>query len=715
MADKKQPLAALLKKAADKKSGPPSRSSLQDSGHDQLSYQHLAVEKQTLQYNQPTAQQFVRDAETRLMIEAVNKKLSLLYKEIESVETKEAEDEKELDQIEEEIKSETDRAKKTQKSLSDATKSVDRLTPYVVNITENIQNIADKMGAYVTTLKETREALQDEREATAPKEAAAPEKMSLGEFFGSMKNIENRGGILGVLGMGLMKGAGKSLMKNVGKPVAAAAGSAAKNSASAIMKLMKNPKVLMLAAVAAIGVGVYKYFTDDKFKESVVSFFSKAMDMGKEYILEPIMNMFGAMKEGMFNLVASIFETYASISIPVPEFLQKLGLPASIEPYGFLKGAAQDLRQAAKDSKSERDEMNSARAAKNATAAAAESGGASATRTSASGGAAPSAGGGGAPQATPAAGGGGASIGGGYMAVAAKFIADHEGFPKGGKAFWDPPGQNQLVSVGFGHQIQPHEYQQGFIQAGNEQIPIKGERGIDTVLTKEQATALLAMDMPKYEKRAAAPLGEAWSKLSDNQKAALISYAYNTGSTASLVKQGLKDAIMSGDMKTAASIIADKGVRTAGGKVLGGLVKRRAEEAALFASTAVNPTTNPTIAGAGREDDPIPGPAATPAGKAAAASDASLAKPVSGGGQSSGQAAGSSPTTGESIAAASTAVNDLKLKCDDKDTTVVDASKNNQTQASAIMSASSIPSPVANRGTIDRFNFFDPPGMMKLA
>ena len=209
-------------------------------------------------------------------------------------------------------------------------------------------------------------------------------------------------------------------------------------------------------------------------------------------------------------------------------------------------------------------------------------GGAGAEQTSASGIAASAAGG-----------------GGGLSSVASKFIAAHEGLPKGGKAMWDPPGQNHLVSVGYGHQIQESEYKQGFIQAGGEQIPIRGERGIDTQMTKEQAATLLAQDLPKYEKRASAPLGDAWNKLNDNQKAALISYAYNTGSTASLVKNGLKDAILAGDMATAEQIIRDKGIRTAGGQVLGALVRRRADEAALFAMATGGKAGSTSTASAG--------------------------------------------------------------------------------------------------------------------
>lgn len=173
---------------------------------------------------------------------------------------------------------------------------------------------------------------------------------------------------------------------------------------------------------------------------------------------------------------------------------------------------------------------------------------------------------------------------GGTSKISASIISKEEGLPKNGKAYWDPPNQKNLVSVGYGHQIKPDEYKQGYIQAGSEQVPIKGEKGIDTVLTPDQAKKVLEQDIPQYEQRAAKPLGDAWNKLDDVQKAALVSYAYNTGSTNSLVKVGLKDAILSGDMNEAAKIIREKGVRTAGGVENKVLVARRNSEAAIFAS-----------------------------------------------------------------------------------------------------------------------------------
>ena len=147
------------------------------------------------------------------------------------------------------------------------------------------------------------------------------------------------------------------------------------------------------------------------------------------------------------------------------------------------------------------------------------------------------------------------------------------------KAYVDSTG----VSIGYGHQIKAEEYKQGYIQIGGDKIPIKGDRGLDTTITQEQANKLLDIDLPKYEERAAKPLGEAWNKLNDNQKKALISYAYNVGSTQNLVNAGLATAINEGDMKSAADIMREYGIKTSGGgKPDEKVATRREEEAKLF-------------------------------------------------------------------------------------------------------------------------------------
>lgn len=174
-------------------------------------------------------------------------------------------------------------------------------------------------------------------------------------------------------------------------------------------------------------------------------------------------------------------------------------------------------------------------------------------------------------------------VGGGLAKTASAVISKEEGLPRGGKAYWDPPNQRKLVSIGYGHQIKPEEYKQGFIQAGDESVPIRGDQGIDTVMTPAQSQKLLELDIPKYVNRAGKPLGDSWQKLDDVQKASLTSYAYNVGSTESLAKAGIKEPINQGDTQGAAQIIRDRGIRTAGGTVNAVLVKRRAKEAAIFA------------------------------------------------------------------------------------------------------------------------------------
>jgi GH24 family phage-related lysozyme (muramidase) len=190
----------------------------------------------------------------------------------------------------------------------------------------------------------------------------------------------------------------------------------------------------------------------------------------------------------------------------------------------------------------------------------------------------------------------------------AEYLAAKEGFSS--IAYLDPPGNTKnQYSIGHGHLIQPQEIAQGYILlADGKKLPVSGIGGKDTKITKEQAKLLLQSDLPKYEKLAADPLGpEAWAKLNDDQKTALISYAYNTGSTASLVRAGLKDAILKGDMEKAAEIISSKGIKTALGKFHSGLEARRFSESALFAGGQFNNTPgaeSPTMLATNKTSSP---------------------------------------------------------------------------------------------------------------
>jgi lysozyme len=98
----------------------------------------------------------------------------------------------------------------------------------------------------------------------------------------------------------------------------------------------------------------------------------------------------------------------------------------------------------------------------------------------------------------------------------------------------------------------------------------------NTLWTEAEATAALRSEMDKHE---AAVLRLVKVPITQSQFDALVSFSYNCGSTA-LAKSTLLRHLNSGDPVRAASHFAD--YKRAGGKVLAGLVRRRAAEAGLF-------------------------------------------------------------------------------------------------------------------------------------
>lgn len=175
--------------------------------------------------------------------------------------------------------------------------------------------------------------------------------------------------------------------------------------------------------------------------------------------------------------------------------------------------------------------------------------------------------------------------------IATAFIAKEEGLPAGGKAYYDPPKTIQdgsptftgsyTFSIGYGHQITSAEQAQGYIQCGDERVTLANPI-TNTTMNSIQATKLLAIDIPKYVIAAKGPLGGAWDKLSAPQQAALVSYAYNTGSTRTLVSNGIVRLITQDQFAAAGALITTNGVKTSGGKVLASLERRRSAETSLW-------------------------------------------------------------------------------------------------------------------------------------
>lgn len=104
-----------------------------------------------------------------------------------------------------------------------------------------------------------------------------------------------------------------------------------------------------------------------------------------------------------------------------------------------------------------------------------------------------------------------------------------------------------------------------------------GQIGPGTVWTKAQCDERLALDLARYAAEVAAAIGDA--PTTQAQFDALVSFHYNTGAIA---RATLTKRHIAGDYQGAAREFA-RWTR-AGGRVLNGLVRRRAAEAELYLS-----------------------------------------------------------------------------------------------------------------------------------
>jgi GH24 family phage-related lysozyme (muramidase) len=135
------------------------------------------------------------------------------------------------------------------------------------------------------------------------------------------------------------------------------------------------------------------------------------------------------------------------------------------------------------------------------------------------------------------------------------------------KAYSDPKkdvktGQDKEKhwSIGYGHQITQQEIDQGFIQIGNEKIPVingNEKLGEKTVITKEQAEILAKKDFEKYI--TAAKKITNFDKLSKEAQIALIDMTFNMGEYWFSPKKwpNLHKALTNLDMDSAADQILD--------------------------------------------------------------------------------------------------------------------------------------------------------------
>jgi len=158
------------------------------------------------------------------------------------------------------------------------------------------------------------------------------------------------------------------------------------------------------------------------------------------------------------------------------------------------------------------------------------------------------------------------NLSGGYLQITYNILKTEEGFRE--KAYWDV----NAYRVGYGNDK--------FIDKDNKLKSVQS----NTVITEEQGSKTLIYTVKNnFEPGVIKQIGkENWDLLNDNQKAALLSYAYNAGAGA-LSNWNIAQEIKSKNYKAAANNIA-RGPITGGGKVYDVLIKRRKKESTIFLS-----------------------------------------------------------------------------------------------------------------------------------
>lgn len=157
---------------------------------------------------------------------------------------------------------------------------------------------------------------------------------------------------------------------------------------------------------------------------------------------------------------------------------------------------------------------------------------------------------------------------------ARSFIVSKEGYGKAGHAgeLYNSEGD---PTIGVGHKLTPEELSSGMININDSSV------SIHTTLTKEQMDKLFDQDFEIHKQRVVKELGgntRLWDGQTKSQKLALFDYVYNGGK----ISKEMLDAMLSGHTDQVAEILKNTAI-TSHGKVLNTLIRRRNDDAKLYA------------------------------------------------------------------------------------------------------------------------------------
>lgn len=207
----------------------------------------------------------------------------------------------------------------------------------LTQIADNVYNIAAKMGAQLSSMKEVAQIIEaqekqkviDQQKANALKEEAgleAKQAVAVGADGKPSQDGSKKegGGITDVISQFLKK---KLPIKDIIQTVLKGGLSFLKSAGGLLLRgltLFTNPIGIAVAIVGTIGYGIYKYFTDDEFKgtvdnlfESAKNFiaekFGQAGDLFSQYIIDPVVNFLSGVKNKVLDWMISTLKPFAEV------------------------------------------------------------------------------------------------------------------------------------------------------------------------------------------------------------------------------------------------------------------------------------------------------------------------------------------------------------------------------------------------------------------
>ncbi len=207
----------------------------------------------------------------------------------------------------------------------------------LTQISDNVYNIAGKLGAELSSLDEVKQIFKDraKQEAIGQQKASAmAEESNLerkmrevdevrGATYDKTKGEDKKqsGGIFDFLKNG------KLPIKDIIKKVLGGGLSFLRTAGGFLLRgltLFTNPIGIAVAIVGTIGYGIYKYFTDDEFKDTVDNLFETAKkfiaekfgqagDLFSQYIIDPVVNFLSGVKDKILTWMISTLKPFEDV------------------------------------------------------------------------------------------------------------------------------------------------------------------------------------------------------------------------------------------------------------------------------------------------------------------------------------------------------------------------------------------------------------------